>query len=373
MHIAIDARAAFSTTGMMVRQLITHLGNIDHQSKYTVIIPRRGQELDIEVGANFRFAETDIQNYSLAEQLLLPSLLNRIQADVVHFCMPQQPLFLSGPRITTFHDLTMLRVPPAGQVSRRARLKRPIAALAFPRFAHNSDHIVCDTKYVREEVIEAFQLPPDRVSVISLGVHKSRLPSKPLPIPFKRFLLYVGQHAWHKNLLRLCDAHQGLLDIYPDLGLVFAGKDDGAALITKRYIAQQGYRNIHFTGSVDDAQRDWLYSECAAYAFPSLSEGFGLPGLEAMAAGAPVVSSSGTCLPEVYGDAAFYFNPFDVVDMRRALDRVLSDADVRQSLIAMGAERVKAFSYRDMANSYLSLYCRIAHLARKRNRGRATG
>jgi len=99
-----------------------------------------------------------------------------------------------------------------------------------------------------------------------------------------------------------------------------------------------------------------LYTHCAAYVFPSLMEGFGLPGLEAMGYGAPVVSSNATCLPEVYGDAAHYFDPYDVTDMSRAIDEVLNNQDLRKDLINKGYEQIKKYSWRRTAEQTYAVY-----------------
>src|SRR5690606_29891963 len=107
-------------------------------------------------------------------------------------------------------------------------------------------------------------------------------------------------------------------------------------LATKEFFEKKGYRNIHYTGFVPDEQRDWLMANARAYVFPSLMEGFGLPPLEAMSQGAPVVSSNYSCMPEILGDAAEYFDPKDIDDTARAIGRVLDDENLRAELIRRG-------------------------------------
>ncbi|MGH7194246.1 MAG: glycosyltransferase, partial [Candidatus Saccharimonadales bacterium] len=114
--------------------------------------------------------------------------------------------------------------------------------------------------------------------------------------------------------------------------------------------------NLYFPGFVTEAQLRWLYERCEAYIFPSLSEGFGLPGLEAMRHGAPVISSNATCLPEIYGDGAHYFDPLDAGAIAEAIDNVLSDKDLRDGLIKKGRARVKQYSWRRMAEQTLDVY-----------------
>ena len=174
--------------------------------------------------------------------------------------------------------------------------------------------------------------------------------------PFKEYIMYVGQQSDYKNIKRLGDAHQKLLETHPDLGLILVGKKNASARKNEAYFVRKGYKNILFTDFIEDAQRDWLYTECSAYVFPSLMEGFGLPALEAMGYGAPVVSSSATCLPEVYQDAAYYFDPTDTDDMARAINDVLVNKQLQESLIIKGSEQIKKYSWKRMAEQTHAIY-----------------
>ena len=116
--------------------------------------------------------------------------------------------------------------------------------------------------------------------------------------------------------------------------------------------------SVIFTGFVTEGQLKWLFRGCKAYVFPSLSEGFGLPGLEAMMHRAPVVSSDATCLPEVYNDAAWYCNPLDVHDIARSIDEILTNTELRNKLIRRGRQRAKEFSWQRMAQETYDVYKR---------------
>lgn len=152
--------------------------------------------------------------------------------------------------------------------------------------------------------------------------------------------------------------------------MIFVGRPDRETQITQAHVAACGYRNVLFTGFLPDGQRDWLYRHAAAYVFPSLSEGFGLPGLEAMGHGTAVASSKATCLPEIYGQAAAYFDPESVPDMARAIARILDDDAYRESLIAKGHERLECYSWRRMAEETLEIYREVlAASARHDRRG----
>ena len=118
-------------------------------------------------------------------------------------------------------------------------------------------------------------------------------------------------------------------------------------------------KNVIFTDFVSEGQLRWMYEHCAAYVFPSLSEGFGLPGLEAMLHGAPVISSNATCLPEIYGEAAHYFNPHDIQAMADALNAVLINGRFRAELIVKGKEQVAQYSWQRMAEQTFQIYSKV--------------
>jgi glycosyltransferase involved in cell wall biosynthesis len=137
---------------------------------------------------------------------------------------------------------------------------------------------------------------------------------------------------------------------------VLAGKKDANYQRIEALVQKNGTTGVIFTDFVSEGQLRWLYESCAAYVFPSLSEGFGLPGLEAMQHGAPVVSSDATCLPEIYGAAAHYFDPLDPQAMADAINEVLTDKVLRQKLVAAGGDQVKKYSWQRMAEQTLELY-----------------
>lgn len=165
----------------------------------------------------------------------------------------------------------------------------------------------------------------------------------------KQYLLYVGNFYPHKNLGRLKLAFERLVnDNGPDYCLVLVGGD--------RY-EEKG--SVIVTGYVDDRELDNLYEKAAAYVFPSLSEGFGFTPLEAMKRGVAVVSSNTSCLSEILGDAAIYFNPLDVDDIAAKIKKVLLDKELRESLIEKGFIRIKNYDWRKTAEETLNLYRNI--------------
>jgi glycosyltransferase involved in cell wall biosynthesis len=170
----------------------------------------------------------------------------------------------------------------------------------------------------------------------------------------KRFILYVGNAFPYKTRERLVDAFS--LSTHKDLELVLVGKTDYFYEQLRDYIANRGVPRVTLTGFVPDEELAWLYGHTVLYTFPSLSEGFGLPGLEAMLYDVPVVASNATTLPEVYGDAAEYFNPRDPKDIAHAIDTLIDDPERQKQLIAAGRKRTQQFSWSRMAKETLAVY-----------------
>ncbi|EDK72605.1 glycosyl transferase, group 1 [candidate division TM7 genomosp. GTL1] len=161
----------------------------------------------------------------------------------------------------------------------------------------------------------------------------------------RRRSVSVGTQSDYKNIRGLIQAHQQLKVKFPDLGLVLVGKKSEAHRRNEAWVHQHGFSNVVFTDFVSNEQLTWLYQHCATYVFPSFMEGFGLPPLEAMACGAPVVCSDATCLPEINGDAAHYFDPHSVSDMARAIEEVITDDKLRNGLIKKGYAQIKKYSW----------------------------
>ena len=357
MHIAIDARIINSSTGRYVERLLHYLELIDKDNDYTVLVRDKDLAYWTPTNDNFQVKVADFDNYSVAEQTGFKRFLDNLKPDLVHFCMPQQPVLYKGRAVTTIHDLTLLNTYNSDKAWVMYHFKQLVGRFVFKRVAKKSRLILTPTRFTKDAVVSFAHIPEDKVIVTPLAAEVPETAElQPYDLPFKRFVLYVGQQSDYKNIRRLGDAHQKLLERYPGLGLVLVGKKAADAAANESYFQSQRYRNIHFTGFIPDAQRDWLMQKADAYVFPSLMEGFGLPGLEAMAVGAPVVSSNATCLPEVYGDAAEYFDPTDTDDMAAAISRVITDEKLRQKLIKAGHAQVRKYSWRRMAEQTHDAY-----------------
>lgn len=359
-HIVIDARIINSSTGRYVERLIHYLEQIDESNKYTLLIPSKDIDFYTPINPNFTVLEANFNNYSFAEQTKFLKFLNSLNADLVHFCMPQQPILYKKPHVTTIHDLTLLKTYNSDKNWLIYHLKQLVGRVVFARICRNNSAIFVPTKFTQKELESHFPSAKDKTIITYEAADKLYTGStEKYNNPYKDFLLYVGQQSDYKNIAKLAEAHQKLLKNHPNLGLILVGKLNASARKNQNLFKARKYKNITFTNFIPDSQRDWLYENCAAYIFPSLMEGFGLPGLEAMNYGAPVVSSNATCLPEVYGDAAYYFNPNDSTDITEKINDILTDKKLRNQMIKRGYNQVKKYSWRRMAEQTHQEYMRV--------------
>lgn len=359
-HIAIDARIINSSTGRYVERLLTYLQDIDTKNQYTILVPEKDKDYWKPYNKNFTVKTINFDNYSFAEQVGFHRYLKKLGADLVHFCMPQQPINYTGKKVTTFHDLTLLKTYNSDKNWLIFHAKQKIGKYVFRRVAEQSNHIIAISNFTKKELLATFPtVAENKVSVIYESSDVAQVRPKKYTLPFKKYILYVGQQSDYKNIKRLGDAHQILLAKYPDLGLVLVGSKNAASLKNEEYFKSRNYKNILFTGFVTDPELSWLYANTKAYIFPSLMEGFGLPGLEAMGYGTPVVSSNATCLPEVYGQAAHYFNPLDTSDIAEAINQVLSDDKLRTRLAKAGYKQIKKYSWKKQAQETYKVYKKV--------------
>lgn len=363
-RIAIDARIIYTTTGRYIENLIRNLAEIDTVNEYIVLLdPKDIDRFDVP---NMRFSKVaaPYEQFSFAEQFGFRGLLGRINADLVHFTVPHRPVLYFGKQVTTVHDLTLLKTYNSDKNWLIFHAKQFVGRFVFWSIARTSNRIITPTEFVKKDYQLFAHIKSDKITVTYEGAAETLASQEPIDyLVGKQFLLCVGNQSDYKNIRRLMQAHQELRKVNPELLLVCAGKLSGKNGVTlvrnKQWASEQGYEGIIYTDFVSDEQLSWLYHHCATYVFPSLMEGFGLPGLEAMACGAPVASSNATCLPEVYGDAAHYFNPLDTNDMVRAISDILDNEHLRNGLIAKGFSRVGQFSWQRMTQQTLDVYQQV--------------
>jgi glycosyltransferase involved in cell wall biosynthesis len=355
--IVIDNRISGTTTGRYSDKLVEYLHKLTPQHEIIVLTRKHRMKFMKEIAPNFTIVESNYADFSFGEQFGLARQLYKLHADLVHFPMVQQPLLYTKPKVTSMLDLTTIRFKNPAKNPVVFTIKQKIYWVVNWLAAKSSRQIITISNYVRDELIKIFHISPDKITTTHNAADKITEPSEPMKdLVGKQFIFYTGRPQPHKNLARLIEAYVLLQKTLPDLVLVLSGKKDALYQQHEDYVNQQGIKGVVFTGFTSEGQLRWLYENTAAYVFPSLSEGFGLPGLEAMIHGAPVVSSNATCLPEIYNDAALYFDPLDVQDMANKIGEVLGDKDLRQTLITLGHKQAAKYSWEKLAKQTLEIF-----------------
>ena len=356
--IVIDARELRTTTGRYISSLLHYLQTIDTANDYIVLLYPKDMDSWQPTANNFKKVACKYKEFSFSEQIGFVHFLHKLRPDLVHFGMVQQPILYTGRSVTTVHDLTTVRFRNPNKPAWVYYGKLPPYWLVIQVAARKNKLLITPTEYVKKDLTAFTHINPNKIIVTLESADEIKEPAQPIQsLVGKQYIMYVGRPQPHKNLRRIIKALSVLHKKHPHLLLVLTGPKDATVQQHLHYAAQLGLQDtVMHAGWVTDGQLRWLYQNCAAYIFASLSEGFGLPGLEAMMHGAPVVSSNATCLPEVHGDAAEYFDPTDVLEMAKKIDIVISDAHLRKRLTAKGYRRVKQFSWHHMAEQTLAVY-----------------
>lgn len=360
-HIVIDARIRRSSTGRYIDRLVEHLQKIDSFHRYTILVQ---PDDDFSTSSkNFAVVPCPFPKFSAnpVNDLLFAWQLYRLKPDLVHFDLSQMPVTYFGRCVTMSHDTTMYRFVRRGSTPLPLyKLKMALYTFLVWQTHTKASKILTPTQTVANEFAERQPFTLNKL-VVTLEASEPAFADKALrPSALAqndKFVMYVGTAFPHKNLQGLIRGFNELVKKNPNLKLVLVGKHEKHyyELITWAQ-TQPSAQNIIFTGYVTDAELKWLYEHCQAYVFASLSEGFGLPPLEAMTHGAPVISSNASVMPEVNGDAAHYFDPTKPKDMARAVQDVLDSPELRKALITKGRAHLKKFSWGKMAAETLTVY-----------------
>lgn len=310
MKIGIDCRmygSKFTGIGIYVERLVNYLAHHDRENEYVLFLSKSGM-VDCEVEApNFKKVEADVRHYSFGEQVVFPWLITKEKLDLMHFTHFNAPLAYYGKSVVTIHDLTLSFYPGRKMTS---SFHRFAYSLTIGSIARRARKIFSISAHTKKDLVEILDVPEDKISVIHNGVNRERFEAeipedriektkKKLGIEGKYFL-YTGVFREHKNLVRLVEAFAEIAGKHPDANLVLAGKEDPGYRDVRDAIVRLGLSGrVRLPGFVDNDDIAPLYRGAEAYVFPSLYEGFGLPVLEAMAAGIPVICSKGSSLVEV--------------------------------------------------------------------------
>lgn len=269
------------------------------------------------------------------------------------------------PTLLTVHDLSFVRDPDSAWPSLRAFLNK-----AVPRSVQRATHVLADSLATKNDLIELFGTPAEKITVLYSGVEARFAPVRDraeidrvcaryeLPRPF---ILSVGTLQPRKNYGRLIEAFARIAAEGPDHLVIAGGKGWLYESIFEQVKSLGLEQRVHFPGFVDDADLPALYSAARLFAYVSLYEGFGLPLLEAMACGTPVIASNVSSLPEVVGDVGLQVDPRSVDDIARALQQMIDRPELRERSIGPGLERAKSFTWEKAARELLAIYDQVAH------------
>ncbi len=377
MHIAIDYTPAVrqrAGIGRYTRGLVRALAELDHTNRYTLFCVGQGGEggpgpagHEDGLPANFTFKVSNLPARWLTagwHKLKLPLHAERLAGDSDIFHSPDftLPPLRSAAGVVTIHDLSFLRLPAYADPGLREYLSKSV-----PDSVTRARRVLADSENTRLDLIELLGVPADKISVVPPGVGPEFRPVRDtvqlnavreryhLP-PW--FILFVGTIEPRKNLARLIAAY-GQLRRQTGLphALVLAGGQGWLSQGIYEQVAKEGLsEHVLFPGFVADEHLPALYTLADVFAFPSLYEGFGIPPLEAMACGTPVVASNNSSLPEATGSAALLVDAEDMEGLADAMARVLGDAVLRARLSDLGRAQAARFTWRSAAETLLQAY-----------------
>ena len=330
---------------------------MDKENEYVVFFLEKDIH-QLRLNHNFKAVIADFVWYSFREQIKFPAILYKQKLDIVHFPHFNVPILYRGEYVLTIHDLTHLDFKMSrASVHNRLyyEIKHQTYKKVFSESLKKSEKIITVSNFVKEQIINRYNIVPAKIAVTYEAVDSIFSSSVKMekPIIKSPYIFYVGNAHPHKNVEGLIKAFRKLKLEYKNLQLVFSGKED---FFWERVKKEFSDKDIIYKGFVTDKELRNLYENAKAFVFPSFSEGFGIPLLEAFALGCPVISSNKTALPEIGGNAALYFDPYDVNDIANKILHVLNNVSLRKSLIEKGKKRIKLFSWKKMAEETLEVY-----------------
>ncbi len=385
-RIGIDARfygPVGKGLGRYIQEITDRITSQDSDNYYVVFLSKENYSLFTPPHKRVKKVLADVRWYGWAEQIKMPFYIWRERLNLMHFPHFNVPILCPTKFVVTIHDLILINYP-----TKRASTLSPffywLKNLAYKiviRLAtRRAKRILTVSEFTKKDIVKHFGAKTEEKIIVTYeGVAQLKDKNKFPPIKegkqidckkLSPFLLYVGNAYPHKNLEGLLRAFKRLRQKRPNLKLVLVGRPDFfynrlQTLAQSLGLWQKENENqnnaVVFAGYVADQQLAQLFSQAQAYIFPSFYEGFGLPPLEAMSYGCPVISSNRTSLPEVLGSAAMYFDPDKEEELIEAVLKVLDNKDLRRDLIKRGFEQIKKYSWRACAAQTLATYHAVLH------------
>ncbi len=384
-RIGIDARfygPIGKGIGRYIQEIVDNVIKIDQDNEYIIFLSKDNFDEFICDGERVKKKIANIRWYGIAEQLFMPFLILRNRLDLMHFPHFNVPVFCPTKFVVTIHDLILTKFPTVRSSTLSPafyKLKNLFYRIIIYIAVHRAREVIAVSEFTKKDIVEKFKISEKKVQVTYEGVANlakgkdslfvKKLDDKSTLLSYNidsKFILYVGNAYPHKNLESLVEVFSDLHKKHQGLRLVLVGKEDYFYKRIKEIAA--GFSLWHedvedspviFPGYVPDSELEILYKKAMCYVFPSLYEGFGLPPLEAMVKGCPVISSNSSSMPEILGDAAIYFNPKDKQEMIDKIEKVLDDPRLRETLIKKGKEQAKSYNWWEAARKTLEIYKNI--------------
>jgi glycosyltransferase involved in cell wall biosynthesis len=367
-RIAIDARKLHDFgIGTYIRNLLKYLARLDQDTEFVLLCRPQDVKAVEAVGRNFRPVVAASKPYSLAEQFTVPATLLTQNIDLFHEPHYVLPPLVPCRAVVTIHDCIHLMFPQYLP----NRLAYAYARANLWAAARRAERILTVSETSKADILRYCDVPADRIIVIynAIDDHFATPPGDEAVQRVREryqlegpFALYVGNIKPHKNLERLIDA----FDLvrrggFERMELLIIGDQISKYPRLRRAVDKHKlHKHVRFLGFVPDDTLAALYRLATVFVFPSLYEGFGLPPLEAMASGTPVVMSNRSSLPEIGGDAAELVDPYSAVSIAEGIQRVLGDPSLRQSMIARGLTRAREFSWEASVRRIHEVYMDVA-------------
>ncbi len=368
MRIGFDARMLGPKQGGLgryVEQLVLNLEKLNPDADFVIFLRRENWSDYTPKSPRFTKILADIPWYGLREQFQFRKIISQNNIDLMHFPHWNVPFFYNRPFVVTIHDLLLLHFP-----TRRASRLGPVLyfvknfffRLILRHAAKNAKHIITVSNFSKKDLSKTLRVPEEKITVTypapcppSLAVNLSAGHNFKITRPYA---LYVGVAYPHKNLDRLLTAWQIFCDKTGNqYQLVLVGKKNYFYdRLLKKFGELFAMGLVVFTDFINDETLNSLYRSASIFVFPSLYEGFGIPPLEAMAYGVPVIASSATCMPEVLEGAALYFNPLQIEEMVEALISGFDDKKLRAELSMLGKKIAAKYSWYSCAKKTSEVY-----------------
>jgi glycosyltransferase involved in cell wall biosynthesis len=363
-RVAIDARKLRDFgIGTYIRNILIELHRRDDDADYVILCRRADVDLARSLAPRFRIVVEDARPYSLGEQLRVPIRLAREGVDLVHEPHYVLPPAIRCRSVVTIHDCIHLMFPQYLP----HRLGHIYARASMWTATRQADRVLTVSQASKRDILRFFDVRPEKVKVIHNAIDERFLtaPDEATTDRVRQryqldhpFVLYVGNIKPHKNIERLIDAFGRARPDGPDgLKLVIVGDEVSKYPTLRRMVHRQKLdKHVRFLGFQPQETLASFYRLAGVFVFPSLYEGFGLPPLEAMACGTPVVTSNISSLPEVAGDAALLVDPYSVDEIAEGIRRALGDDALRQQLIVKGQARAREFSWAESVSQIHAVY-----------------